>query len=357
MKMELKWLAWEITRRCNFHCVHCRSSSDDGPANQVQFSFAEAQRFLDDLGQLGKPVVVLSGGEPLLHPDVFQIAQYGDKQGFRMCLATNGSLITDGMCRLIKAAQIKMVSLSLDGASAEVHDGFRGQVGAFESVIRAATYFRENDIPFIINSSFTKRNQLDIVNCFRLSKALGAYAWYLFMVIPTGRGEALLEELIAPSDYQEILDWHYQIEKSEDSILLRPTCAPHYYRVRFQHNRKNHDPHKPRSLSFSPGGSKGCLAGQTIAMVTATGELQACSYLPISAGNVKQKPIRDIWEKSELLQNLRNFATYKGRCGQCEFIKICGGCRARAYMMKGDYLAEEPFCTYQPLRRLYEAKL
>jgi radical SAM protein with 4Fe4S-binding SPASM domain len=185
-----------------------------------------------------------------------------------------------------------------------------------------------------------------------LAKTLGAQAWYLFMVIPTGRGEALLEELIAPADYQEILDWHYQIEKSEDHILLRPTCAPHYYRVRFQHNRKNKDREKPRSLSFSPGGGKGCLAGQSIGMVTATGELQACSYLPISAGNVKQKPIRDIWEESELLQNLRNFSAYKGRCGQCEFIKICGGCRARAYMMKGNYLAEEPFCDYQPLKAL-----
>lgn len=303
---------------------------------------------IDDIISFSKPVIVLTGGEPLLREDIFDIAEYGASKALRMCLATNGTLITPKICKKIKSSGIKMVSLSLDGATAATHDDFRKQPGAFNATIAAAHYLTEHKIDFLINSSFTKRNQHDITHCFRLAKSLGAKAWYLFMVIPTGRGNELLEELISPDDYQEILDWHTQIETNETEILMRPTCAPHYYRIRFENSKDTNNFQKQRQLSFSPTGSKGCLAGQTIALLDIDGNIMPCSYLPISAGNVYEEKFQEIWEKSKLLNSFRDYSSYKGRCGSCEYIKVCGGCRARAHMIKGDYLEEEPFCDYQP---------
>ena len=350
MKFELKWLAWEITRRCNLKCVHCRSSSELEVKEHPDFSLKEAYRILDDIASFASPVVVLSGGEPLLRDDVFDIAQYGTDKGFRMCLATNGTLVNQEVCNSIKETGIKMVSLSLDGATAEVHDNFRQQPGAFEGTLNAARLFKENGIQFLINSSFTKRNQEDIPKVYKLAKELGATAWYLFMIVPTGRGEDILKELISPEDYEKILDWHYQMEKEENELLVRPTCAPHYYRVKVQKAKEEGERIQHRTLKFSTGGSKGCLAGQLISLLDVDGNVLPCSYFPMPAGNVKEQSFQDIWENSKLFQELRDFSSYKGRCGVCEFVNICGGCRARAYAVNGDYLAEEPFCTYVPRR-------
>lgn len=348
MKFELKWLAWEITRRCNLHCIHCRSSSKLAADEHPDRSTFLAYDIINDIVSFSNPVVVLTGGEPLLRDDVFDIAQYGVKKGLRMCLATNGTLITPELCEKIKQSGIKMVSLSLDGSTAEGHDDFRKQSGAFDATVKAARYFSEHGIDFLINSSFAKRNQHDIANCFRLAKNLGAKAWYLFMVVPTGRGSELLDELISLEDYQEILDWHVQTERDENEILMRPTCAPHYYRIRFEYAKQKNNLAKMRKLSFSPTGSKGCIAGQTIAFLNVDGDVMPCSYLPLSAGNVYEKKFQEIWEYSELFNRYRSYSSYQGRCGSCEYIKICGGCRARAYMIHGDDLAEEPFCDYVP---------
>ncbi|MBW2163973.1 MAG: radical SAM protein, partial [Deltaproteobacteria bacterium] len=212
MEFIPKWLAWEITRRCNLHCVHCRSSSELEEKEHPDFSTSEAYRVLDDIAS----------------------ASYGTKKALRMCLATNGTFVTPDICTKIKDSGICMVSLSLDGATAEVHDDFRQQPGAFEYVINAARLFREYGISFLINSSFTRRNQKEIPKVYRLAKQIGATAWYMFMIVPTGRGKEIMEELISPEDYETLLNWHYEMEKKEKDILVRPTCAPHYYRIRLQ---------------------------------------------------------------------------------------------------------------------------
>lgn len=350
MEFEPKWIAWEITRRCNLKCVHCRSSSQLEAKGHPDFSFAEAKRVLDDIASFASPVVVLSGGEPLLRPDLFDIAAYGSAKGLRMCLATNGTLVNQEICEKIKAAPIRMVSLSLDGASAEVHDDFRCQPGAFAGTINAARLFRENSIPFLINSSFTRRNQAEIPRIYALAKELGATAWYMFMIVPTGRGEEIMDELIAPEDYEKLLEWHYEMEKGEKDLLVRPTCAPNYYRVVLQKAREQGDDFQRRSLQFSTGGAKGCLAGQLISLIDVDGNVLPCSYFPLAAGNIREKSFKEIWQRSELFHDLRNFKAYKGRCGSCEYVNVCGGCRARAYAVSGDYMAEEPYCTYVPAR-------
>jgi heme b synthase len=350
MEFAPKWIAWEITRRCNLKCVHCRSSSEMEVKGHPDFSTEEAFRIIDDISSYAKPVVVLSGGEPLLRKDVFEIAKYGTEKGLRMCLATNGTLVTDDICEKIKESGIRIVSLSLDGSTKEVHDNFRNENGAFDGTINAARLFKRHGIEFIINSSFTKRNQEEIPKVYRLAKELGATAWYMFMIVPTGRGEEIMEELISKEDYEEILNWHYQMEKDEQEMLVRPTCAPHYYRIVLQKAKEEGSKFQRRTLKFSTGGSKGCIAGQLICLINVDGDVLPCSYFPMSAGNIKERSFKDIWENSELFKKLRDFKSYKGRCGSCEFVNVCGGCRARAYAIHGDYLEEEPFCSYVPMK-------
>jgi heme b synthase len=346
-----KWIAWETTQRCNLNCVHCRCSSDMDAA-VGDFNTEEAYRLIDDICEVSKPVMVLSGGEPLLRADIFDIAKYGTAKGLRMCMATNGTLITDEICAKMQEADIKMVSLSLDGSNAAVHDDFRACPGAFDGVVRAAETLKRNGIKFLINSSFTKRNQHDIGATFKVAKSLGATAWYLFMIVPTGRGEEIMNELISKEDYEEILQWHFHQEREEDDILMRPTCAPHYYRVVPQMAKAEGVDFQRRSLTFSTGGGKGCIAAQTICLIDCFGNLKPCSYFHSSVGNVKQVPFKELWFSSKVFNDLRDFKKYKGKCGECEFINVCGGCRARADAVYGDYMEEEPFCSYIPRRTL-----
>jgi heme b synthase len=344
-----KWVAWEVVRKCNLKCVHCRSSSDETSLGEV-FDTEAAKELLSQIAADYSPVIVLSGGEPLLRKDLFEIARHGTELGLRMCVATNGTLVDDEICEQMKSAEIKMVSLSLDGSTADIHDDFRQQVGAFEGTLRAAERFRAHGIPFLVNSSFTKRNQHDIGDTFRLAKKMGATAWYMFMIVPTGRGEDVMNELISAEDYDEILNWHYDTERNEEELLMRPTCAPHYYRLVLQRQKAEKDKWRRQSLTFSTGGSKGCIAAQSICLIDVEGNVLPCSYFPVGAGNVREKPFREIWETSSLFHDLRDFDRYKDRCGSCEYINVCGGCRARAYAVSGDYLAQEPFCNHVPLR-------
>jgi radical SAM protein with 4Fe4S-binding SPASM domain len=317
-------------------------------AQHPDFSTQEAYRIIDDISSYAKPVVVLSGGEPLLREDVFDIAKYGTEKGLRMCLASNGTLVNEEICKKIKESGIRIISLSLDGASEEIHDDFRKEKGAFAGTINAAQLFKKHGIEFLINSSFTKRNREEIPKVYKLAKELGATAWYMFMIVPTGRGEEIMNELISKEDYEELLEWHYHMEKNEKDMLVRPTCAPHYYRIVLQKSKEEGEKYEHRSLKFSTGGAKGCIAGQLIALIDVDGNVLPCSYFPKFAGNVKEKSFREIWERSDLFRELRDFKKYKNKCGACEFVNVCGGCRARAYSVYGDYLEEEPFCGYIP---------
>ncbi len=342
-----KWIAWEVTRRCNLRCIHCRCSSDLD-ATTGEFDTRSAYLLIDDICKVSKPVLVLSGGEPLLREDIFDIAHYGTEKGLRMCMATNGTLLSDAVCDRMKQSGICMVSLSLDGSTASVHDNFRAVPGAFEQALAGIEILRKNQIKFLINSSFTKRNQHDIAATFRLAKKLCAVAWYMFMVVPTGRGRDIIEELISPADYEEILHWHLEQEKRENDILMRPTCAPHYFRIVAQEEKRAGAMSPRRSLSFATGVQKGCLAGQNICLIDCFGNLKPCSYFLSSVGNVRETPFEELWFHSDALRQLRDNSCYKGKCGACEYIQVCGGCRARADAVYGDFLAEEPFCLYSP---------
>ena len=323
-------------------------------SEEGDFTLDEAKTLIDEITSLAKPVVVLSGGEPLLRKDVFEIASYGTSKGLRMALATNGSLVNDEICEKIKESGIRIVSLSLDGSTAEIHDDFRKEKGAFEGTLRASDYFKKHGIEFLINSSFTKRNQHDIENAYKLAKSIGAVAWYMFMIVPMGRGEELMAELISTDDYDDILKWHFEMELQEKEMLVRPTCAPHYYRIIQEEAKAKDLDFERRNLSFGTGGAKGCIAAQSIAFIGSKGDVQPCSYFPESAGNVKKQGFRDVWENSKLFHDIRSFKDYKGRCGSCEYLGVCGGCRARALAVHNDYMEEEPFCSHIPKKMLRE---
>jgi radical SAM protein with 4Fe4S-binding SPASM domain len=342
----LKWVAFELTGQCNLNCIHCRSSGGDSAGEEI--STARARKVLADLSRMGKPVVVLTGGEPLLRSDVFDLLQYGTELGLRMCIATNGTLLDDSVCLRLKESGVKIMAVSLDGASAQVHNEFRNQTGAFEGAIRGIEFLKKHRIEFLVNSSFTKRNRHSIESTYKLAKELGATAWYMFIVVPTGRARDIQEELIGAKDYEDILLWHYEMEKGERDILVRPTCAPQYYRLIAERMKKG-EKFERRTLKFSTGGAKGCMCGQNIAMISRTGDVFGCSYLPVSAGSVIETPFSKIWNESAVLLTLRESESFQV-CGRCEYRDVCGGCRVRAHFLKGDITAKDPICTYSPDR-------
>jgi radical SAM protein with 4Fe4S-binding SPASM domain len=348
-KHILKWVAIELTGRCNLSCIHCRSwesaAAEEAEA-PAEMATGHVIGLLEELARLSSPVVVLSGGEPLLREDVFEIAAAGTQMGLRMCLATNGVLVTPESADRMRASGIRMVSLSIDGPAREVHDDFRRQEGAFDAALSAAEVLKGKGVDFLINSSFTRRNMEHVEATFNLAASLGATAWYMFIVVPTGRGRELHEELIGGEDYERILHWHYEMERKGPPILVRPTCAPQYFRIVAEHAGSG-DGFKRRSLKFATGRSKGCLCGQSIALIDRHGNLQPCSYLPLSAGNVLETPVREIWEESKLLLELRDTRSHS-ECGSCEYREVCGGCRARAYFTTGSHLDKDPVCGYQP---------
>ncbi len=340
-RWELKWLAFEITPRCNLNCIHCRTSASMGLKDVL--TRQDIKGIIDEISTRYRPVVVLTGGEPLLRGDVFEIADYIREKGMRVGLATNGTLIDESVARRIKQ-HVDIVSLSLDGSTSGVHDDFRKVKGAFDATVRAAGLLRKAGVDFIVNSSFTRRNQHDIENTYRLAKSLGAKAWYMFLIVPTGRGKEIFDELVTREDYVKILKWHFYMELKEKEMFVRPTCAPEYYALCDMEAKSKNIPYERRSLKFSTGGAKGCIAAQSIAFIGYDGEVKPCSYFLRSAGNVLEKGFLNIWDNSKIFNDIRDFRRYNRKCATCRYINVCGGCRARADAYYGDYLALDPYC-------------
>ncbi len=343
MKNAPRLIAWELTAGCNLNCIHCRGASTSSvPADELTTD--EAKHFIDEVSGLGKPILILSGGEPLTRPDVFEIALYGTDSGFRIVLATNGTLLTPEIVEKLKEAGVQRLSISIDGAAAISHDEFRGRSGAFERTLAGIEVLRKAEFPFQINTTISSRNLEEIPRTFELAKKLGAVAYHIFFLVPTGRGEESDE--VSPEDYESILHWLYDMQK-ESKILLKATCAPHYFRVLRQRAKK-----EGIEISVNTHGyeamTKGCLGGTSFCFISSVGDVYPCGYLPVLAGNIRKQPFRDIWKNSEIFRKLRDPEELKGKCGICEYKNICSGCRARAYAATGNYLDEEPYCVYSP---------
>jgi heme b synthase len=265
-----------------------------------------------------------------------------------MVLATNGTLLTEESARKLVAAGIRRISISLDGSDAESHDEFRGVKGSFEGGLRGIRCAKKVGLEFQINTTVTQRNLHQLPQILDLAVDLGAAAHHLFLLVPTGRGKQLQGEAISPHDYEETLNWFYD-QRDHVSLHLKVTCAPHYYRILRQRARR-----EGKTMSTEHYGldavTRGCLGGISFCFISSTGSVQPCGYLELECGNVREDSLESIWTQCEYFKDLRDESNYKGKCGYCEYRKVCGGCRARAFETTGDFLAEEPYCIYEPKR-------
>jgi heme b synthase len=337
---------WELTSACNLRCVHCRACPAE-ERSPDELSTEEGMRLIDQIASFAKPVLVLSGGEPLVRPDVFEIAKYAASSGLRVALATNGTLVTPEIVRRAKESGIQRVSVSIDGPDAESHDGFRRVPGCFEAAWQGVEHFKAAGMPFQINTTVTKHNVESLPEILLMAVERGAAALHIFLLVPAGCGKEIAdEEMITPEEYERVLNWLY--DRSKDSqIGLKATCAPHYFRVMRQRAHAEGTKITAETHGFEAM-TKGCLAGSGVCFVSHAGEVYPCGYLPVSAGNVRERHFREIWEDAEVFRILRDDANLRGKCGYCEYRRVCMGCRARAYGCTGDYLGPEPYCVYEP---------
>jgi heme b synthase len=298
---------------------------------------------------VGNPIIILSGGEPLLREGIFDLARYGTDKGLRMVMATNGTLLTPEIASKIKASGIQRISISLDGATAKEHDQFRQVKGAFESSLRGIDILKSAGIEFQINTTVTKHNAAHIADILDLTIQLGAVAHHIFLLVPTGRAREMIDQELEANTYERLLHWFYDM-RDKAPLHLKATCAPHYYRILRQEAHA-----RGEQVNFETYGldamTRGCLGGTGFCFISHDGIVQPCGYLELNCGDLKQSSFDTIWNDSSIFKQLRDFSNYKGKCGRCEYIRVCGGCRARAYEATGDFLAEEPLCAYQPVKR------
>ena len=363
---KLRLLFWESTIKCNLRCAHCRRVEDDDTVDS-DMSTAQAKAMIDQLAQLGKnqdfmPILVFSGGEPLCREDIFELIDYGVAQKVKCALASNGTLIDQTISRKIKSAGIERVSISLDGATSEIHNKLRLQEGSFEAALNGIQCLNDCDVPFQINMTITRHNSHQMDDIFVLAEKLGAIAVHLFMLVPVGCGEEFAEEDMLSADEYELLLKRVAHKEQDGQLEVKVTCGPHYERVIREEkisNKPSADQSKPHHAEQNrcPGGhpgpkhgpmSKGCLAGSGVIFVGHSGDVFPCGYLPVNCGNVLQASLETIWSGSEDLARMRDTHQLKGKCGVCGYRNVCGGCRARAFAATNDYMEQEPMCTYIP---------
>ncbi len=331
-EFPLRMVAWELTRNCNLHCIHCRAKATLGP-HQGELTTEECKKIIDDIASFATPTVILTGGEPLMREDLFEIIRYGNEKGLRLVIAINGTLLDRDKALRLKELGIKRVSMSVDGKDSRSHDSFRGVQGSFDAVVKAAKILREIGLPFQINTTVTRLNVGDLGAIYEFVKAAGAVAWHVFLLVPVGRGEGLRGEELNAKMYEDVLEWLYAIEKKNE-LEMKVTCAPHYYRI-------------VKEKGDTPK-SAGCLAGKSFMFISNKGIAQPCGYLEMDSGDVRKEGVKKVWEGSSVFAKLRDLRSYQGKCGVCKFLAVCGGCRARAYEIRGDMLGEEPYCSYMP---------
>jgi AdoMet-dependent heme synthase len=389
---------WEVTKGCNLRCIHCRATATE-LSSPSDLSTHTALGIIDQIAAVANPILVLSGGEPLYRSDIFQLAKYGTDKGLRVALATNGTLVTKEVARMIVDSGVKRVSISLDGADATTHDSFRGIPGAFEAAVAGLRNLKALGMSVQINMTIARHNAKQLPQVLDLAKSLGADALHTFLLVPVGCGvDIAAEQMVPPEEYEAMLNWFYD-RSLEGGIELKATCAPHYFRVvRQRRVAERHSAEAARvaanaathaapaigatemmmpgstGIEFKtagvppsagghsshgaghPGGhpsdmnamTKGCLAGTGVCFVSHEGEVYPCGYLPALAGDLRKQPFADIWANSVVFNQLRDTGNLKGKCGCCEFRNVCMGCRARAFAATGDFLDEEPFCVYEP---------
>ncbi len=342
---KCRLVAWEVTRSCNLACKHCRAEAHPEPY-EGELTTEEAKALIDTFPQVGDPIIIFTGGDPMMRPDVYELADYARSLGLRCVMSPNGTLIDKESALKIKDAGFGRCSISIDGADAKSHDNFRNVPGAFDASMRGIEFLKEVGVEFQINTTVTKSNLNSFKQIFELCEEIGAVAWHIFLLVPTGRGAEIMEEVITAEEYEEVLHWFYDFRKTT-SMHLKATCAPHYYRIMRQ-RAKEEDISVTMENFGMDAMTRGCLGGTGFCFISHTGQVQPCGYLELDCGNIKNTPFPEIWKSTPWFLKFRNQDDYEGKCKICEYHKVCGGCRARAHAMENNPMGKEPLCTYQP---------
>lgn len=341
-------VAWELTRACPLACRHCRATaqSDRHPA---ELTLAEGCALMDDLAQaFPGAVLILTGGEPLTRPDTLELAARGTELGLRMALSVDvGWLLTPETCARIRDAGVMRVSFSLHFPDAQRCDRFTSTPGFHAAALEGLANLREAAVPFQIHTTVMRSNADLLEDMYGQVGRLGAAGWELFFLVPTGRGRLLADEELPPGRQEQVLRWLYRLQRHSD-FPVKQICAPHFRRIETQSARAREEPRPLRVTTRLTTMSRGCLAGNGFAFVSHVGDVCGCGFLPLSVGNVRDRPFSDLYAHAPLFEAFRDPSRLGGDCGACEYRALCGGCRARAYAATGDPLSEEPDCAYEP---------
>ena len=337
---------WELTRACDLACTHCRAEAI-AERDPRELSTEEAKALLAALREFGDPPpqLVLTGGDPLKRPDFFDLVQHGKSVGLPVSVAPSGTpLLTRDAIAGLTASGVESMSLSLDGATAETHDRFRGVAGCFDATVQAARAILAEAIPLQVNTLVTAETAADLPGVFRLLRDLDIMRWSLFYLIGTGRGRDLRE--IRPSQAEVLHHWVYDLSKTAP-FAIKATEAPHFRRVAYLRMRA--EGRDDAAIWRTPvGRGFGIRDGNGIMFISHIGEVYPSGFLPVAAGNVRLDSPVTLYRHAELFTAIRDVDRYGGKCGQCEFRRICGGSRARAFAATGDILGSDPLCTYAP---------
>jgi len=330
-------VAWNLTKRCNLECAHCYIAAGPRESAATELDTAACLAIVDQLLAVNPaPLIILSGGEPLLRQDLAEIAHYATVNGATVVVGTNGTLLTEERIVRLKQAGVRGVAVSVDSLRPSYHDNFRHGRGALADVQAALGRLAAVRLDFIVQTTVTKGNRAELERLVAWSAEQGAVAFNCYFLVATGRGASLTD--LAPVDYEAVLADLARWERAyRGRMLVRAKCAPHFMR----HVHRS-DPDSP-VLNYQTR----CPCGTQYCRITPDGKLTPCPYLPEAAGDLRAQSFADIWRSSPLFRQLREGAL-GGKCGACEYRALCGGCRARAFALTGDVLAADPSCAYEP---------
>jgi AdoMet-dependent heme synthase len=358
-------VSWNLTYRCNLACEHCYLDAGGTPrvgtenfADRSELGTEECFKVIDEIAAFAPEcVTILTGGEPLLRRDILEIVRRAAERGLWVVVGTNGVKISENVAQRLAAAGARGLSLSLDALDPDRHDRFRKVRGAWQNTVEGAQILNRTGLPFIVQTTAGSHNlgELDAIADFAHDR-LAAKVWNLYFLVPTGRGQFVSD--ITPEQYDEVLASLYRIQRKYDRrMLVNAKCAPHYIKTVLEHvgeqrDSRSADPSWPfpgsSPIRTYSGGAGGCPAGTHYMGIRPNGDVTPCPYLPVFAGTLRQSTLADLWSSSELFIGIRRRASLGGRCGDCEMNAHCGGCRARAFGVTGDLMAEDPLCTHTP---------
>ncbi|GAE24847.1 radical SAM domain heme biosynthesis protein [Halalkalibacter wakoensis JCM 9140] len=349
---------WELTRACELKCLHCRAEAQHH-RHPHELTFDEGKNLIHSIYEMDNPMLVFTGGDPLMRPDMFDIVDYAVKKGVRVSITPSATPnVTKEIIQKAKEVGLSRWAFSLDGPTASIHDHFRGTKGSFELTIKAIHYLHKLNIPVQINTVVSKYNVNVLEEMAKVVEELNCVLWSVFFLVPIGRGSE--KDMISPAEHERVFHWLHQLNKNV-TFDIKTTAAQHYRRVVIQQKMKETSTFdqtvryedalfKGITSPFDGLGRapKGVNDGNGFVFISHVGDVYPSGLLPVRAGNVRETPLAEIYRESPIFKNLRNPDKYKGKCGVCEFRYICGGSRSRAYAITGDYMESEPYCVYIP---------